>query len=168
MLQLLQKNKKNVEVAASLTINLISSIGIIQINKYVYDIYEFPNMTLTCLNFLFTFLGLAILSHFNCFKIARVPLLKMLPMSFTFCGFVLFTNYSLEHNTIGTYQCLKALTTPGVMIISIFFYKQTYSNRVKSTLVNSIYIKFFLKRAKKVTGHYFFCRLSIKSRKGKF
>jgi solute carrier family 35 protein E3 len=54
----------------------------------------------------------------------------------SFCAFVLLTNYSLEYNSIGTYQCLKALTIPGVMIISILFYKQNYSMKVKFSVVN--------------------------------
>jgi solute carrier family 35 protein E3 len=123
------------EVAASLAINLISSIAIIQINKYIYEIYEFPNMTLTCLNFLFTFFGLLVCNFLNFYRFVRVPIQKMLPMSFSFCGFVLLTNYSLEYNSIGTYQCLKTLTIPGVMIISIFFYKQHYSMKVKFSVV---------------------------------
>jgi len=66
----------------------------------------------------------------------------MLPMSLSFCFFVVFTNFSLQYNSVGAYQCLKALTTPGVMIISIFYYKQSYSTKVKLTVVSIMHKTF--------------------------
>ena len=114
---------------------MVSSIAIIQINKYIYVHYGLPNMTLVCLNFITTFIGLAICGYFGLFRIIIVPIHKMLPMSVSFCCFVVLTNLSLEYNSVGTYQCLKALTTPGVLLISIFAYKTKYSNRVKLSVV---------------------------------
>lgn len=144
---------EKLNVIVSLTLNFFTSIAIIQVNKYIYINYKFPNMGLTCIHFIITFLGLLICSLFGIFKIVRVPILKMIPMSITFCGFVALTNYSLEYNTIGTYQCLKSLTTPGVMLISFNFYNHEYSNKVIFSIVpvllgvvfNSIYdLKFNL------------------------
>lgn len=131
-----EQRKKNVEVVASLLINLVSSIAIIEVNKHIYMTYGFPNMTLTCLNFVVTFLGLVLCNQLGMFKIVRVPIIKMLPMALTFCGFVVFTNFSLEYNSIGTYQCLKVLTVPGVMIISAFLYNESYSSRVILSVVS--------------------------------
>jgi hypothetical protein len=67
-------------------------IGLIYVN------YEYPNMALTCLNFVFTFIGLLICEKFGVFKIKKVSILKMLPMAASFCGFVVLTNYSLQYN----------------------------------------------------------------------
>lgn len=135
-----EQRKKNVEVVASLLINLVSSIAIIEVNKHIYITYGFPNMTLTCLNFVVTFLGLVLCNQLGMFKIVRVPIIKMLPMALTFCGFVVLTNFSLEYNSIGTYQCLKVLTVPGVMIISSFLYNESYSSRVILSIV-SLYFR---------------------------
>ena len=117
-------------VGLSLSLNFFTSIAIIQINKYIYINYKFPNMGLTCIHFIITFLGLLLCSLVGIFKIEKVPLSKMIPMSVSFCGFVALTNYSLQYNSIGTYQCLKALTTPGVMVISFNYYKHVYSTNV--------------------------------------
>lgn len=122
-------------IASGLLINLVSSIAIIQINKYIYTEYYFSNMCLTCIHFLVTFLCLMVLNRLGMFDFVRVSLKKMLPMAISFCGYILLTNYSLQFNSIGTYQCIKALATPGVMIISIIFYKHHYSNKVKLTIV---------------------------------
>jgi len=119
------------------SLNLVSSIALIQINKYIYKQYGFPNMTLTCLHFLITFICLFICNLLGLVKIVKVPLRKMIPMSFLFCGFVVFTNYSLQVNTVGTYQCFKALTAPGVLLISYYFYNKHYSWKVTSTLVST-------------------------------
>jgi len=93
-------------------------------------------MALTCLHFIFTFIGLIICEKCGVFKIKKVPIIKMLPMAASFCGFVVLTNYSLQYNSVGTYQCLKALTTPIVVVISMYLYNHTYSTKVKLSVVS--------------------------------
>ncbi|GFN88875.1 solute carrier family 35 member e3 [Plakobranchus ocellatus] len=75
----------------------------------------------------------------------------MLPLALSFCGFVVFTNLSLESNTVGTYQIIKTLTTPCIIAIQTYFYGRKFSFNVKLTLIpitlgvflNSVYdIKF--------------------------
>lgn len=122
-------------VPLGLLINIVASISIIQVNKYIYVEYGFPNMTLTCIHFIVTFIGLVICNRLEVFKKVDIPLYKMLPMAFTFCGFVVLTNYSLQFNAIGTYQCLKIMTIPGVMLISYYYYKHGYSFKVKLSIV---------------------------------
>jgi solute carrier family 35, member E3 len=119
-------------------LNVASSVLIVLVNKYIYEYYGFPNMALTCVHFIVTFLGLVVCQQLNIFQIKKLPILKMIPLSTTFCGFVVFTNLSLEYNTIGTYQIMKFMTTPCVMLISYFFYKTNYSNKVKLSLVSTL------------------------------
>lgn len=126
----------DLNVYSGLIINLVSSVAIIQLNKYIYVNYGYPNMSLTCLHFIFTFLGLTVLAKLGIFRIKKVPIIKMLPMSVSFCGFVVLTNFSLQYNSIGTYQCLKALTTPIVVLISIYYNNVRYSMKVKLTVVS--------------------------------
>ena len=130
---LLADSKLN--IYSGLLINLISSVSIIQLNKYIYINYGYPNMSLTCFHFIFTFCGLAVLAQLGFFRVKKVPIIKMLPMSVSFCGFVVLTNFSLQYNSIGTYQCLKALTTPIAVLISIYYNNVTYSLKVKLTVV---------------------------------
>jgi solute carrier family 35 protein E3 len=134
--QIVTPIKENFSIIAGLLTNLISSVAIIQVNKYIYVNYEYPNMALTCLHFIFTFIGLIICKQCGVFKIKKVPIIKMLPMAASFCGFVVLTNYSLQYNSVGTYQCLKALTTPIVVVISMYLYNHTYSTKVKLSVVS--------------------------------
>jgi solute carrier family 35, member E3 len=95
----------------------------------------FPNITLTLVHFVVTGLGLQICCFCSVFKAKSAPFLEMLPIAFTFCGFVVFTNLSLQNNTIGTYQVAKVMTTPVVVIIQLYFYNKKFSLPVKLTLV---------------------------------
>lgn len=138
-------------LTACLAANLVSSICIVFVNKWLYVHYKFPNITLTCLHFVITTLGLQLCSLFNVFNPKSVPIKGMIPLSLAFCGFVVFTNLSLQFNTVGTYQLIKALTTPCIIIIHSLFYQQNYSLSIKLTLIpitlgvflNSVYdVKF--------------------------
>lgn len=92
-------------------------------------------MTLTAIQMAFTSLGLIICLKLQTFVRKSVPIVKVLPLAISFSAFVVFTNLSLEYNTIGTYQLFKVLTTPVVAVISWQFYKTTYSRMVILTLI---------------------------------
>ncbi|XP_071807532.1 solute carrier family 35 member E3-like isoform X2 [Asterias amurensis] len=122
-------------IALSLGINLGSSIMIVFLNKWIYVHHSFPNMTLTCIHFLVTSLGLWICQRCGIFNPKNLPFRSMVPLSLTFCGFVVFTNLSLQNNTVGTYQLAKAMTTPCILVIQTLFYDKTYSTKIKLTLI---------------------------------
>ena len=44
------------------------------------------------------------LQRLNIFEIKKLPLLPLIVLSFSFCGFVLLTNLSLAFNSVGFYQ----------------------------------------------------------------
>ncbi|EDO43918.1 predicted protein [Nematostella vectensis] len=122
-------------LAFGLTANLCASICIVFLNKWIYVHYGFPNMTLTCIHFIVTFAGLQTCAFFKVFRPRKLPFLKMIPLSLTFCGFVVFTNLSLQSNTVGTYQLCKALTTPVIIGIHTLFYRKAYSTKIKLTVI---------------------------------
>ncbi|XP_072176965.1 solute carrier family 35 member E3-like isoform X1 [Diadema setosum] len=122
-------------ITVSLIINLCSSILIVFLNKWLYRNYGFPNITLTLLHFLMTSLGLVACLNLGLFNRKSIPLINVLPLSLTFCGFVVFTNLSLQNNTVGTYQLAKAMTTPCILLIQTVLYNKTYSMKVKLTLI---------------------------------
>jgi solute carrier family 35 protein E3 len=127
--------KEHIRVASGCAVNILSSIGIIFLNKYIFSHCQIKTMTLTAIQMAFTSLGLIICLQMNTFVRKTVPLIKVLPLSMAFCAFVVFTNLSLEYNTIGTYQLFKVLTTPVVALISWQYYKTKYSTLVILTLI---------------------------------
>lgn len=122
-------------VSFAIVANIASSISIVLINKWLYTQYGFPNVSLTCIHFVMTSLGLLICKSLNFFQPKSVPIAKMVPLALTFCGFVVFTNLSLETNTVGTYQIVKTMTTPCIMAIQTMYYEKTFSGRVKLTVI---------------------------------
>ena len=123
-------------VSFCLFLNIVFSIVIVLLNKWIYTHYGFPNITMTCLHFVFTTAGLVICKNLGIFQPKSLPVLRMLPLSLTFCGFVVFTNLSLQTNTVGTYQLAKTMTTPCIILIQTQFYSREFSTKVKMTLVS--------------------------------
>nr|XP_033808027.1 solute carrier family 35 member E3-like [Geotrypetes seraphini] len=122
-------------IAAAMAVNLLSSICIVFLNKWLYVRYAFPSMTLTLVHFVVTWLGLCACLHFRAFAPKSLRLAQMLPLALSFCGFVVFTNLSLQSNTVGTYQLAKSMTTPVILVIQSLFYGKSFSLRIKCTLI---------------------------------
>lgn len=125
----------NRRIAAGLMVNLFSSICIVFVNKWIYVHYGFPNMTLTLVHFVVTWLGLHICHRMDLFSPKSLPLRRIVLLALSFCGFVAFTNLSLQNNSIGTYQLAKAMTTPVIILIQTTYYRKTFSTKIKLTLV---------------------------------
>ncbi|XP_059968490.1 solute carrier family 35 member E3 isoform X5 [Mesoplodon densirostris] len=121
-------------IAAGLLLNLLVSICIVFLNKWIYVHYGFPNMSLTLVHFVVTWLGLYVCQKLDMFAPKSLPPSKLLLLALSFCGFVVFTNLSLQNNTIGTYQLAKAMTTPVIIVIQTFCYKKTFSTKIQFTL----------------------------------
>lgn len=124
-------------IVAGLLVNLVSSICIVFMNKWIYVHYGFPNMTLTLVHFVVTWLGLYVCQKLDVFHPKNLRPSSILLLALSFCGFVAFTNLSLQNNSIGTYQLAKAMTTPVIIVIQTFFYRKTFSNKIKLTLVSA-------------------------------
>ncbi|KAM4615193.1 solute carrier family 35 member E3 [Polymixia lowei] len=122
-------------IVPGLLVNLFSSICIVFINKWIYVHHGFPNMSLTLIHFLVTWLGLFCCSKMDIFSPKSLQPKKIVWLALSFCGFVVFTNLSLQNNSIGTYQLAKAMTTPVIILIQTGYYKKTFSTKIKLTLV---------------------------------
>lgn len=137
MASLADRMRGNGRIAAGLLLNLLVSICIVFLNKWIYVHHGFPNMSLTLVHFVVTWLGLYICQKLDIFAPKSLPPSKLLLLALSFCGFVVFTNLSLQNNTIGTYQLAKAMTTPVIIVIQTLFYKKTFSTKIQLTLVSS-------------------------------
>ncbi|XP_029044299.1 solute carrier family 35 member E3-like isoform X1 [Osmia bicornis bicornis] len=127
--------KKKILTAFYLILNIFFSIVIVLLNKWLYINVGFPNVTLSMIHFVVTFIGLIICEKFDVFCIKDIAIKEMFLIAVIFCGFVVLTNLSLEHNTVGTYQVAKMLTTPCVIMMQIIFYRKQFSIFVKLTLI---------------------------------
>ena len=129
-------SQANLRVVASIVLNLASAISIVFVNKLIYIRYGFPSMTLTLIHFIITSVGLQICAWMDIFAPKRLFVRKITPLSASFCGFVVFTNLSLQSNTVGTYQLAKAMTTPVILFVQAVFYSKPSTLNVKLTVVS--------------------------------
>ena len=114
-------------------------------NKWVFEKEGFAFGTLlTVIHFVFTFIGLVGCVRAGLFVPKKIELAQVLPLCFSFCGFVVLTNLSLQYNSVGFYQVslrvthktqtAKVMTTPVIMVIQTLYYKQSFSTLIKSSL----------------------------------
>jgi solute carrier family 35 protein E3 len=110
----------------SLAINVISSVGVIFINKrMVFMQADFPfGSTLTVIHFLVTFLGCLAFAHFRFFSVKKLQIKSVLSISMAFCGYVVFNNLSLLTNTVPIYQLSKIVCTPLIVAVEYLIYKK--------------------------------------------
>jgi solute carrier family 35 protein E3 len=91
--------------APLMAFNFFSSVGIINVNKYLFQELHFEHsILLTAIHFLATFLCLCVCLYLKMFTHKPVPLKDALYMSAAFVGFVVFNNMSLQLNSMGFYQ----------------------------------------------------------------
>ena len=97
---------KEMFITSSLyVLNIISAVGIVLVNKFIYSHYNFPHgLVLTLYHFVLTSIGLQVLAGLKMFPIKPVNLFKVLPLSISFCLYVVLTNLSLQYNSGTFYQ----------------------------------------------------------------
>ncbi|XP_023226107.1 solute carrier family 35 member E3-like isoform X4 [Centruroides sculpturatus] len=129
------KNPNPTTTTLCLGLNVLLAIIIVLLNKWVYVQIGFPNVTMTFIHFAVTSLGLVICQKLSLFQSKVLPVIKVMPLATAFCGFVVLTNLSLGHNTVGTYQTIKTMTMPCIMYIQTYFYGRKFSWKIKFTLL---------------------------------
>lgn len=108
-----------------MALNYVTSVGIVWVNKVVSNIGFRWTISLTCLHFLFTYLGLEAMASRGMFVRKKLPISGVIYISLAFCGFVGFNNLSLQYNPVGVYQLMKVLTTPVITLLQFILYRTT-------------------------------------------
>lgn len=109
LVQSLKNVYKEMLITSSLyVLNIASAVGIVLVNKFIYSHYKFPHgLVLTLYHFVLTSIGLQVLAFMKLFPIKPVSLVKVLPLSISFCSYVVLTNLSLQYNSGTFYQVKK-------------------------------------------------------------
>lgn len=112
------------EVAAVIAFNFFASTGIVSANKLVYEAGFRFGATLTFIHFVCTTLGLLLLARVGVFTPKRLDVRKSLKLAIAGMGFVVFSNLSLQYNSVGFYQVMKHMTVVGVIVIEAVVFKK--------------------------------------------
>lgn len=114
----------NREVISVILFNFFSSTGIVSANKLVYQNGFTFAVTLTFIHFVCTTVGLLLLARLNVFQPKALDVKKALKLAIAGMGFVVFSNLSLQYNSVGFYQIMKHMTVLGVVTIeAVLFHK---------------------------------------------
>jgi solute carrier family 35 protein E3 len=130
-------SKETLRVFFSLALNVISSVGVIFINKrLVFNAAGFHFGTaLTVLHFLITAVGCYTFAKTGFFELKKLPWSKVLSISLAFCGYVVFNNLSLLTNSVSVYQISKILCTPVIVAVEWFYYGKKQSRATVLSLL---------------------------------
>ena len=143
----LESRRRTLKVGAALLLNFTSSVGIIVSNKYIFKKYDIHPVRLVAFHQMSTTFLSILGSIFGFYNIKQVNIYRVMPLSIFFTLFIVFSNLSLLNNTVGTYQILKCLSDPCILLLERFFYQTSYSYRVQlsflpmilGVVVNSMY-----------------------------
>lgn len=130
-------NNDRIAVGLSLVANVISSISIIFVNKYlVFGLagFEFGS-ALSVIHFIATFFGAAACMFVGWGEFKSLNMLQVLPLSCAFCGSVVFNNMSLLYNSVTVYQMSKICCTPVIAVMERYKYKKELPFLTKISLI---------------------------------
>uniref|UniRef100_A0A7C8ZBX8 Sugar phosphate transporter domain-containing protein n=1 Tax=Opuntia streptacantha TaxID=393608 RepID=A0A7C8ZBX8_OPUST len=127
--------KKEAVDAAAWMFNVVTSVGIIMVNKALMATYGFSfATTLTGLHFVFTTIMTGVLRWLGYIQSSHLPLADLLK-------FVIFANFSivgmnvsLMWNSVGFYQIAKLSMIPVSCFLEIVFDKVRYSRDTKLSI----------------------------------
>eukprot|EP00188_Purpureofilum_apyrenoidigerum_P006397 Plantae.Rhodophyta-Purpureofilum_apyrenoidigerum.ctg9904.p1 GENE.Plantae.Rhodophyta-Purpureofilum_apyrenoidigerum.ctg9904~~Plantae.Rhodophyta-Purpureofilum_apyrenoidigerum.ctg9904.p1 ORF type:complete len:391 (+),score=78.51 Plantae.Rhodophyta-Purpureofilum_apyrenoidigerum.ctg9904:95-1267(+) len=126
----------DMRVAACMLLNFTSSTGIVIVNKIVMDKFGFNfATTLTCFHFAMTFLCLLVCASTKVFSVKKLPIGPTFKLAAASAGFVVLTNLSLQHNSVGFYQIAKVMTTPTVVLIEAIVYQKYLESNLRWSLL---------------------------------
>ena len=108
---------------AVMSFNFLSAVGIVFANKAVFHMHEYNYACfITALHFATTTAGGRLCLKAGMYKVKELKHSDVLPITISFCCFVVFNNLSLQHNSVGFYQLMKVLTTPVVVVMQKAMY----------------------------------------------
>ncbi|KAK1861719.1 hypothetical protein I4F81_004299 [Pyropia yezoensis] len=124
------------KTAAAMALNFFSSTGIVVANKLAMDRYGFRfATTLTLFHFIATYVLLLLAAAVGVFEKKALPLRETAKLAAGSMGFVVLTNLSLQHNSVGFYQVMKVMTTPTVVVIEALVYAKMLDWDLRAALV---------------------------------
>lgn len=128
-------------VALSLIVNILSSVAIVFVNKQL--VFRRAGFTfgciLTIIHFIATFMGCIVLEKMGYVEKKRLRLRSIFTISCAFCGYVVFNNLSLLHNSVTVYQMSKIICTPVIVFIEYIKYK----NKPQKSIIVSLIVVCF-------------------------
>ena len=118
-----QQRQYDPKTVSFMAFNFISAVLIVFVNKILFANQGFNYSTFTTVcHFVATWLGILCCELAGLFEAKKLRHRDVFPITLAFCGFVVFNNLSLQHNSIGFYQLMKVMTTPVIVVLERLIY----------------------------------------------
>jgi hypothetical protein len=92
-------------IVTNVLLNIVSTVGVVLANKYLWTAYDFRFMvTLSFFHFAFTTLGCRVLLHYKFFEYKAATVQSVMPLVLGSFGSVVFMNLNLAYNRCGVIQ----------------------------------------------------------------
>ncbi|CAI5509441.1 unnamed protein product [Closterium sp. Naga37s-1] len=122
------RHQKLVTDVLSWVFNVVTSVGIIVVNKYLMTHYNFQfAATLTGLHFIMTSLMTSALRLSGYLEPSQLPLMEQVKFALTANVSIVGMNVSLMWNSVGFYQIAKLGMIPVSCVLEVFFDRMRYS-----------------------------------------
>ncbi|GJP48835.1 hypothetical protein CLOM_g8115 [Closterium sp. NIES-68] len=122
------RHQKLVTDVLSWVFNVVTSVGIIVVNKYLMTHYNFTfAATLTGLHFIMTSLMTSALRLSGYLEPSQLPLMEQVKFALTANVSIVGMNVSLMWNSVGFYQIAKLGMIPVSCVLEVFFDSMRYS-----------------------------------------
>ncbi|KAI9833825.1 MAG: hypothetical protein M1826_006348 [Phylliscum demangeonii] len=109
------------------TINLLATVGIVFVNKNIFDDPSFRQAQSAFAAFHFFVsagvLWIASSARVGMFQRRRAPIREMIPLAVAMCLNVILPNVSLAFSSVTFYQIARILLTPVVALVNYVFYR---------------------------------------------
>lgn len=126
-------------LAVWITLNIFATIGIVFVNKAIFNDPSFRDAQLSFASFHFfiTFATLHVvsMSRFGFFERRKAKILDVVPLAGAMCLNVVLPNLSLAHSSVTFYQTARVLLTPVVAILNYILFRMTIPRQAAYTLV---------------------------------
>lgn len=123
------------DVLVGIAGNVVSTVGIVIANKYLYSGLGFRYMlALSTFHFFFTAAATRLLLACGLFTYKHATPRQVMPLVVGAVGSVGFMNLNLAHNSVGFYQISKLVCIPVTLALQWFMTGATVSTRVRYTL----------------------------------
>eukprot|EP00670_Eutreptiella_braarudii_P008927 CAMPEP_0174316312 /NCGR_PEP_ID=MMETSP0810-20121108/6844_1 /TAXON_ID=73025 ORGANISM="Eutreptiella gymnastica-like, Strain CCMP1594" /NCGR_SAMPLE_ID=MMETSP0810 /ASSEMBLY_ACC=CAM_ASM_000659 /LENGTH=332 /DNA_ID=CAMNT_0015425939 /DNA_START=60 /DNA_END=1058 /DNA_ORIENTATION=- len=126
----------NMKTVLVITINIAGVVGIVVLMKQLFQTYEFNYpVFLVVLHQLTTAFVLWLMTTQGLLEPKALDKRIILQLALGEIGSIVFSNWSLMHNSVGMYQIFKLLNIPFMCVVETFMLKSTFSNTIKLSLV---------------------------------
>jgi len=117
-------------------LNVVSSVGIIFLNKTIFKTYDWNYATcLTTLHFFVNFVGCECLIWGGYVSRRGLPWREAIPMGLAWSGSIIFANLSLMVNTTGYYQAMKLMLAPVIVVWQLVVFGVRTDPRERNALI---------------------------------